>query len=572
MKFLSKINIKKFRNMHMSVRVKLLIPILLLASLMYVSIAVLWSSSYREDTLAALGESAQNVATLAALQIDAGVHNSGLERGMDSWAYGETADLLARVLASTSAVYLYTLTTDGVDIFYGVDADRYEVPGTLFECTLDEIGAAFEGKYVVERFITMTADKERLVTAYAPVFDADGNVTCVVGCDYNAQNVRDMLFSNYLITSIAILIAIVVTGLIIVLTLRHALRPLKWLVEIANRVRDCDLSIAELDNKPNDEFGELLETFTEALNGITTVISDVSNQLTYIAQGDFRDGNCHPEYYQGDYAVLLSSMRDIQKRLSETLQVVSMSSQQVSAGSEQISIGATDLSTATAEEAASVEELAQGVEEFSAEMDSTSSVARNAATRAEEASALVEASKHNTELFAAAISDIRDKAERINSIVQAIDDIAFQTNILALNAAIEAARAGAAGKGFAVVADEVRNLAAKSAEAAQSTSALIEDTTASIREGISLTDEMLESLSKVSDSTEAVCKEVQGIADVCAHQVDEARTLLRGISDINTVVQNNSSLAVETAATCEELNSQVANLEEMVATFKFQED
>ncbi len=236
----------------------------------------------------------------------------------------------------------------------------------------------------------------------------------------------------------------------------------------------------------------------------------------------------------------------------------------VASASEQISESSQSLSLGASEQAASIEET-------SATMEEITSMTKQNADNAQEASKLATACNHSVEHgnttvveMNNAMKNIHESSGKIADIIKIIEGIAFQTNLLALNAAVEAARAGEHGRGFAVVAEEVRNLAQRSSTASKDITTLITDSVHKATTGMELVKKTEDVFTGVVAQVKKVTDLVNEISSASDEQNNGIQQINKAIQQMDQVVQQNAANAEETAASSEELTSQAQALNDLV--------
>jgi hypothetical protein len=256
--------------------------------------------------------------------------------------------------------------------------------------------------------------------------------------------------------------------------------------------------------------------------------------------------------------------RLVEKPIATIIGDLTRGSEHVGEASGQLSSSSRALADGASRQSASIEETSSSLEEMSSVTRQNAENAAKANTLMDEARQVAASADASMGKVNASMREISEASEETSKIIKTIDEIAFQTNLLALNAAVEAARAGEAGAGFAVVADEVRSLALRAAEAAGSTSELIESTTRKVRDGSSLVEKTNEEFSRMARSASRAAELVGEIAAASRQQSGGIDQVNRAVSDMDQVIQQNASSAEESAEAAQALESQAGRMKEMV--------
>jgi methyl-accepting chemotaxis protein len=314
------------------------------------------------------------------------------------------------------------------------------------------------------------------------------------------------------------------------------------------------------------EFRELVQELNRMLDAIERPLTEAKGALQRMAGRDLEVRMTGT--YQGDYASIAESVNTAAEQLSVAMRQVRQSVYQVADASENIAATSETLANNAQHQAGAIAAVDQAAQDLAQTADR---VARSAA----DVTALASTARDNvlsgTRVagdLGEAITRIKESSDATSRVVKTIDEIAFQTNLLALNAAVEAARAGDAGRGFAVVAEEVRALALRSAEAARSTSAMIEAAVQDADRGVELRDDVQRVLSSIAAAVERVDETASSMTMEITSQRDQVRGITGRMSELNSLAQSVAAGAEEGASGAAEMKSQAAKLGDAAKGFK----
>jgi methyl-accepting chemotaxis protein len=344
---------------------------------------------------------------------------------------------------------------------------------------------------------------------------------------------------------------VLIGALMYVVTTRIAKR-VRSAADAADRIARGDLTAPVPESESLDESGQLMRSMSTM------------------------DGNLN---------ALVGNVKQAGIRLNSTATQIAATSRQQEASSATFGAASNQI-------AAAVKEISATSRDLVKTMDSVNQIAGETAMLAGSGQASLqnmELVMHDLDGATGSIADkltaIRDRSQKITSVITTITKVADQTNILSINAAIEAEKAGEYGSGFLVIAREIRRLADQTAGATLDIEQMVQQMQGAVSSGVMEMDRFAdqvrrgvrevaaasahltqiiervnrstESFKQVNDAMQAQSEGAQQISDAMSSLVGNANQTVQAVKEFSHAAAD--------------LQSAISLLRDAVAKFKLRE-
>ena len=445
---------------------------------------------------------------------------------------------------------------------------------------LEEISSISDSVLSIEKKSLESVKKGDLISAQEAVF-SDGYESTISEANKKIEELKEQVQDRLKAEHVRLKLQMYIAQLIFIISFGYVavqlyrtlkfsykdfLQPIKKVSEQMKYVASGDFT-HDIDIKEDGtEVGTMVKSINFMKTNLQEMIAEVANVLAQMGEGDYRIEISRQ--YIGEFTQIKTSLIQISDKMKETFQTLRSVTEQIDGGSEQMACAAQDLAEGSTSQASQVSNLVAAVSHISDQIEENAKEAQELVKISAHASNSLKEGNAKVEELKLAIGEISKCSEQIVSIIGTIEDIASQTNLLSLNAAIEAARAGEAGKGFAVVAEQVKDLAEESAKSVGMITGLIETTIAAVDKGISMADDTVGAMSEVMTGTEQSTKKMGDIVNMLNDSVDKMYEINDAITEVSTIVDNNSATSEETAAVSQQQKAQVETMVQLMSHFK----
>jgi methyl-accepting chemotaxis protein len=445
---------------------------------------------------------------------------------------------------ASGAAFLYTMAeVSGMTYMYVIDGSGEMDDGENFsplgaeEDVSGYDGAFFETLKTGEpriSDITFQGDWGWLISLYAPIKNSGGEVVGLIGCDYQADELRSIIFSQ-VISRTLISVIFIAAGLALeCIFLRMIFTPLRKvslpMEEIAEGEGDLTVSIPSIGS---DEMGRLsinFNRFVGKLREIMKAIDESVKELTANAvnlQGEAAGMEEALEEIFTGIGGIRDQAQDQNDRARVTYDGVKLIERRIDGLGQMLS-----------RQLSAVQQSSASVNEMTASIQSVAENIGRVSARYEQLVQNAKSGRENQRETGDCVTRIVQQTENLIKANSAINKIAARTNLLSMNAAIEAAHAGNAGRGFAVVAEEIRNLS----ETATAQSKTIKEHIGKIQETIKLIVGAAERSGVSFDNIDSDIADLSGMIAEVRTAMDEQNTgireILHAVRDIDESTQS----------------------------------